>query len=395
MEPRQQNLPVSPAEPTDAELWKDRGNKAFSAKNYAQAKQDYTQSIALQPTCLAYANRAMAELKLEEHSAAEADCTKAIALDAAYVKAYLRRGSAARQLGKLLEATEDYEHALRLEPTSKSTLAERRACLDQLLAQEGLPSQPLRAAIRTNHHSAQASAANPSTNATLGAPSSTAQPGGSTQMQPRTSQVSNSSSHQAKLVQSQQNMCTHGSSTGTHGALPKQSEPSMSQQKPGSSGRPSAAKPAEQPQQSKPSTVAKQPGSVSRQKPSSNREGLPSSNREDQPSSNTERQPSSSQVPLPGMHTHTRSTYGLAAQRRRAEPSVIIQEVLSEEDDLPSTTLQGNKKLHAPMHKQCMHKSSRLCPFHVEVHMTPRLFLEPSAFKAHHTLPTTNTNGFR
>lgn len=353
MEPRQQNLPASPAEPTDAELWKDRGNRAFSAKNYAQAKQDYTQSIALQPTCLAYANRAMAELKLEEYFAAEADCTKAIALDAAYVKAYLRRASAARQLGKLLEATEDYEHALRLEPTSKSTLAERRACLDQLLAQEGLQSQPLRAAIRINHQSAQASATNPSTNATLDAPSSTAQPVGSTQMQPSTSEASNSSSHQAKPVQSQQNMSTHGSSAATHGALPKQTEPSTSQQKPGSSGRPSAAKPAEQPQQSKPSTTAKQPSSVSRQ---NNREGPPSSNREGQPSGNTEGQPSSSQVPMPGMHTHTRSTYGLAAQRRRAEPSVVIEEVLSEEDDLPSTTSQGNKKLHASLHKQCMHK---------------------------------------
>lgn len=83
---RKQNQPVTSAEPTDAELWKDRGNKAFSAKNFAQAKQDYTQSLVLQPTCLAYANRAMAELKLEEFLAAEADCTEAIALDPTYVK---------------------------------------------------------------------------------------------------------------------------------------------------------------------------------------------------------------------------------------------------------------------------------------------------------------------
>ena len=345
MEPRQQNLPVSPAEPTDAELWKDRGNRAFSAKNYAQAKQDYTQSIALQPTCLAYANRAMAELKLEDYSAAETDCTKAIALDTTYVKAYLRRASAAKQLGKLLEATEDYEHALRLEPTSRSTLADRHACLDQLLEKEGLQSQAPRIAIPISHHPVQAPAANAITNATLSAPSSTAQPLGTTQMQPSTSQVSSSNSQQARPMQSQQNMSTHpGSSTATHTVLQKQSEPSTSQQKPGSSSTPSAAKPAEPAQQSKPAVTAKEPSSVSRSKPSSNREGQPSSNREGQPGS--------SQVPLPGMHTHTTSTYG-RAQRRRAEPSVVIEEVLSDEEDLSSTNSQGIKHLLVPMNMQC------------------------------------------
>ncbi len=134
-------------EPTDAELWKDRGNKAFAAKKYAQAKKDYTQSIALQPTCLAYANRAMAELKLDEFSAADSDCTAAIALDPCYVKAYLRRATAAKELGKLLAAAEDYESALRLEPTSKSTLADRQACMDQVLLQEGLQGYSPRVAI--------------------------------------------------------------------------------------------------------------------------------------------------------------------------------------------------------------------------------------------------------
>ena len=349
MEPRQQNLPVSTSEPTDAELWKDRGNRAFSAKKYAQAKQDYTQSIALQPTCLAYANRAMAELKLEEYSTAEADCTNAIALDAAYVKAYLRRASAAKQLGKLLEATEDYEHALRLEPTSKSTLADRRACLDQLLMQEGLQSQSLRAAVPINHHSAQASAAKTLLDATLPAPSSTAQPLGGTQMHPATSsQVSSSEPQQAKFLQSQQNMSTHSSSAAaTYDAPPKQREPSTSQQKPASSGRPSAAKPAEQTQQSKPSAAANQPSSTSRQTPSSNREGQASSNREGQPSS--------SQVPLPGIHTHSSSTYGTASQRQRTQPSVVIEEVLSDAEDLPSTVSQGIKYQHVSVHHQCMH----------------------------------------
>lgn len=319
MEPRQQNLPFSPAEPTDAELWKDRGNKAFSAQNYTQAKQDYTQSIALQPTCLAYANRAMAELKLGEYSAAEADCTKAIALDAAYVKAYLRRASASKQLGKLLEAAEDYEYALRLEPTSKATLADRRACLDQLLKQEGLQSPPLRAAIPVSPSSAQASAAGPSTNAMHAAPPTTPQPLSSTPTQRSTSQASSSKPQQAKPTHSQQDKSMQsGTSAGTHDALPQQSK--ASQPRPASSSMPSAAKAAHSPQQSQPSTSAKDPSSVSWQR---SRQG----------------QPSSSQVPLPGLHT--RSTYGMASHRRAAEPSVVIEEVLSDEEDPASATSQG------------------------------------------------------
>lgn len=93
----------------------------------------------------------MAELKLDELSAAESDCTEAIALDPSYVKAYLRRATAAKQLGKLLAAVEDYEQALRLEPTSKATVADRQTCLDQVLLQEGLQSELPRVAIPIGH----------------------------------------------------------------------------------------------------------------------------------------------------------------------------------------------------------------------------------------------------
>lgn len=318
MEPRQQNLPVTPAEPTDAELWKDRGNKAFSANNYAQAKQDYTQSIALQPSCLAYANRAMAELKLEEFSAAEADCTKAIALDAAYVKAYLRRASAAKQQGKLLQAAEDYEHALRLEPTSKATLADARACFDQLLQQEGLQAQPPRLTIPISHAAAQSPAANTSTNASSAAAlPATAQPLSSTQS------TSQAPSQLSKPSQSQQDMAPAVPSSPAALAQPsEQSQPSAPQQSPGTSSRPSAAKSAESSQQSKPSTTAgKEPSNLQR------------------PSSQSEGPPTFGHVPHAGRHT--RSHYGMAAQRRRAEPTVVIEEVLSDEEDVTGSRSQG------------------------------------------------------
>jgi tetratricopeptide (TPR) repeat protein len=46
------------------------------------------------------------------------DCSQALLLDPAYTKAHHRRGTARRKLGRVLEATEDYESALRLDPTS-------------------------------------------------------------------------------------------------------------------------------------------------------------------------------------------------------------------------------------------------------------------------------------
>ena len=100
-------------EPSDAELWKERGNKAFKAGDYTRAKTCYTQSIALEPTCIAYANRAQASIKLEDFSAAEQDCTQALKLDSSYVKAWHRRATARKAVGQLLEALDDYEMAVR------------------------------------------------------------------------------------------------------------------------------------------------------------------------------------------------------------------------------------------------------------------------------------------
>ncbi|GMP39969.1 hypothetical protein CsSME_00010604 [Camellia sinensis var. sinensis] len=47
---------------------------------------------------------------------AEDDCTEALNLDDRYIKAYSRRSTARKELGKLKESIEDAEFALRLEP---------------------------------------------------------------------------------------------------------------------------------------------------------------------------------------------------------------------------------------------------------------------------------------
>lgn len=62
---------------------------------------------------VAYANRAAVHLKRKDFYGADADSTRALELDSLFLKAWHRRGSARQALGRLLEAAQDFEEALR------------------------------------------------------------------------------------------------------------------------------------------------------------------------------------------------------------------------------------------------------------------------------------------
>ena len=70
-------------------------------------------SISLDPTWLAYANRAMARLKLKSYAGARDDCTQALQLNCTYGKTWQRRATANRSLGDHVQAAYDFEEALR------------------------------------------------------------------------------------------------------------------------------------------------------------------------------------------------------------------------------------------------------------------------------------------
>jgi tetratricopeptide (TPR) repeat protein len=117
---------------TSAEIdWKDKGNVQFKSGNYTAAITCYGNSIEAQPTCVAYANRAMAQIKLKNYDSAVKDCTAALNLDENYVKAWLRRGTAHRELGLLEKAIADFETALRLEPGNKGAMEDRIQCINK------------------------------------------------------------------------------------------------------------------------------------------------------------------------------------------------------------------------------------------------------------------------
>ncbi len=83
--------------------WQQVTETSFSTRRGIQAGESST----------GYANRAMASLKLGEVADAEVDCTRALALDPNYLKAWQRRAAARAASGRLLDAIDDLESALR------------------------------------------------------------------------------------------------------------------------------------------------------------------------------------------------------------------------------------------------------------------------------------------
>ncbi|CAN8244764.1 unnamed protein product [Cochlearia groenlandica] len=119
----------------DANSEKEQGNEYFKKKKFNEAIDCYSRSIALSPNAVAYANRAMAYLKIKRYREAEVDCTEALNMDDRYIKAYSRRATARKELDMLKDAKEDAEFALRLEPQSQE-LKKQYADIKSLLEKE-------------------------------------------------------------------------------------------------------------------------------------------------------------------------------------------------------------------------------------------------------------------
>ncbi|CAI9304443.1 unnamed protein product [Lactuca saligna] len=120
----------------DANSEKELGNEYFKQRKYKEAIDCYSRSLALSPTAVAYANRAMAYIKLKRFQEAEVDCTEALNLDDRYIKAYSRRSTARKELGKYKDSKEDADFALRLEPNNqeiKKQYADAKSLYDKEL----------------------------------------------------------------------------------------------------------------------------------------------------------------------------------------------------------------------------------------------------------------------
>jgi len=100
-----------------AEGLKAQANQFFKDEKYQQAADLYSEAIDLNPNnAVYYANRSIANLRMENFGYALSDASKAIETDAKYLKAYYRRAAAYMALGKYKLALKDYERVYKVRP---------------------------------------------------------------------------------------------------------------------------------------------------------------------------------------------------------------------------------------------------------------------------------------
>lgn len=105
---------------SSAEAERQKGNECFKLGKYRESIKHYDEAIRLKPNmAVAYSNRAMAYLKLEDFLEAEVDADKALELDHMNVKALYRRGCAREGMGLKEEAIGDFNRVLLYEPKNK------------------------------------------------------------------------------------------------------------------------------------------------------------------------------------------------------------------------------------------------------------------------------------
>lgn len=96
---------------------KEKGNEFFRDGRYDSAIECYTRGMDTDPSSpVLPTNRAACFFRLNKFAVAESDCNLAIALDARYITAYIRRAAARAALHKHQDALEDYEAVLKLDP---------------------------------------------------------------------------------------------------------------------------------------------------------------------------------------------------------------------------------------------------------------------------------------
>lgn len=92
--PRAQDLPEILQQTEQLLAFKEAGNAAIQAKQYDKAAEAYSKALALQPSCgfaaVIHSNRAAALQQQQRLVEALADCSRAVALDPKYARAYLR-----------------------------------------------------------------------------------------------------------------------------------------------------------------------------------------------------------------------------------------------------------------------------------------------------------------
>lgn len=113
---------------------RDRGNAAFKAKDFLEAKQLYTAALLEEPLNAAvWCNRSAVHLALQCPHFAATDAIRALDIDADFAKAHFRLGCAFAQMSGFKQAVRYFESCLRLAPDMlvEKKLREAKYSLEQ------------------------------------------------------------------------------------------------------------------------------------------------------------------------------------------------------------------------------------------------------------------------
>ncbi|XP_013171099.1 PREDICTED: serine/threonine-protein phosphatase 5 [Papilio xuthus] len=121
--------PVSQEDIEAAEKLKNEANEFFKKQNYDAAIELYTKAIEKNPNnAVFFANRSIANLRLENFGYALVDASMAIDLDKNYTKAYYRRAAAHMSLGKYKLALKDFEFVTKVRPNDQDAKMKYTEC---------------------------------------------------------------------------------------------------------------------------------------------------------------------------------------------------------------------------------------------------------------------------
>ncbi|XP_022153385.1 tetratricopeptide repeat protein 1 [Momordica charantia] len=118
------------------------GNKLFGEGKYEEAILEYDRALQIAPDMpsavelrsICHGNRGVCFLKLEKYNDTIKECTKAIELNPAYIKALSRRGEAHEKLENFEEAIHDMKKILELD--SSNVQARKAICRLEPLAEQ-------------------------------------------------------------------------------------------------------------------------------------------------------------------------------------------------------------------------------------------------------------------
>lgn len=128
-----------------AERERFKGNEAYAAGDYEEAKIYYDRSLSAHLNPITLNNRAQMYIKMKNYNSAIEDCNQVLLLEPQNIKALLRRGTAYKSIMNYEDALKDFEQALELQPNNE--MAQKLVLEMRKKLSQNIPEQKTRILI--------------------------------------------------------------------------------------------------------------------------------------------------------------------------------------------------------------------------------------------------------